>query len=235
MYNADFLNVIKASFLKYLQTGSRSNEKLRILHGAISQDLSQRLNDDCYRIASLGFGVGREREISGRYMNKRVDIVVADSEMPIAGIAVKFIMSNYKQNSNNYFENMLGETANIRCGNCPYFQIVIIPERIPYYDSNKQITHWETVDEHNLQKYINLSNDNEEFYLHTPNKTLLCVVKFSFKRDSDISSFQELSSYFLNNPFTVSFSAKRFQFGRTVIYNDFEKYAKKIAYNIKSI
>jgi hypothetical protein len=46
-------------------------------------------------------------------------------------------MQNYSQNSNNYFENMLGETANIRSSNIPYFQIFIIPDEIPYYKKEK--------------------------------------------------------------------------------------------------
>ena len=62
----------------------------------------------------------------GRYINKNVDIVIYKRTV-IAGIGVKFVMQNYSQNSNNYFENMLGETANIRSKNIPYFQIFVIP------------------------------------------------------------------------------------------------------------
>ena len=68
--------------------------------------------------------------MSGRYMEKRVDIVVLKDEKDIAGIGVKFVMSNYSQNSNNYFENMLGETANIRAGKKKYFQVLLLPERL---------------------------------------------------------------------------------------------------------
>ena len=94
MDNQKFLTVVRDSFKKFLETGSRSNEKLKILHGAIANDLLQRL--------------GNEETIDGRYLDKKVDITILKDGNPIAGIGVKFVMQNYSQNSNNYFENMLG-------------------------------------------------------------------------------------------------------------------------------
>lgn len=139
MNNLQFLEVLKKSFIKYLETGPRSNEKLKILHGAISEDLYNKLKisndiDSEYSVSSLGFNTGREGSIPGRYMDKIVDIRIDRHSNPIAGIAVKYVMSNYMQNSNNYFENMLGETANLRSNRIPYFQIFIIPDKIPYFD-----------------------------------------------------------------------------------------------------
>ena len=133
MNNYQFLTVLKKSFITYLQTGARSNKKLEVLHGAISQDLNERLNDKKYSVHSLGFGKGKEHKINGRYVDKTVDITIEENKKPIAGIAVKYVMSNYKQNSNNYFENMLGETANMRSAQIPYFQIFVIPDSIPYF------------------------------------------------------------------------------------------------------
>lgn len=43
MNNSQFLTILKKSFLTYLQTGARSNKKLGILHGAIAEDLNERL------------------------------------------------------------------------------------------------------------------------------------------------------------------------------------------------
>ena len=128
MDNDMFLRVLGNSFRTYLATGSRSNEKLKILHGAISTDLQNRIGYE-YTINSLGFRDGHEKSAPGRYMDKMVDITISKSGKVIAGIAVKFVMSNYSQNSNNYFENMLGETANLRSNNIPYFQIFIIPDK----------------------------------------------------------------------------------------------------------
>lgn len=133
MTNKEFLEVLKKAFIKYLITGARSNEKLKLLHSSISKDINERLNDTRYSIYSLGYKLGKEKEINGRYLSKKVDITITENDKPIAGIAVKYVMSNYSQNSNNYFENMLGETANIRSNNIPYFQIFIIFDNLPYF------------------------------------------------------------------------------------------------------
>ena len=131
MDNQEFLTVVGNSFKKFLETGSRSNEKLKILHGAIAKDLKERLGAGYY-VQSLGIGNGKEMKLDGRYIDKVVDITILKNSKPIAGIGVKFVMQNYSQNSNNYFENMLGETANIRCANIPYFQIFIIPDKLHF-------------------------------------------------------------------------------------------------------
>src|SRR5215204_6011897 len=103
-------------------------------------------------------------------MDKRVDIAITKGEEIVAGLGVKFIMSNYSQNSNNYFENMLGETANIRTNNILYFQIVICFVRSPYFykEENKEriIKNIEKVNLTHLEKYHFLSQDNTQTYLH---------------------------------------------------------------------
>lgn len=104
--NQLFLGSILNSFKSFIQIGtSRSTAKLKPLHGAIAEDLAQRLGD-AYIIKSQGYGDDSEAVIRGRYINKKVDITVVEKESakPVAGVAVKFVMQNYSQNSNNYFE-----------------------------------------------------------------------------------------------------------------------------------
>ncbi|MBQ9978336.1 MAG: hypothetical protein IJP20_00920 [Clostridia bacterium] len=235
MNNYEFLEVLKQSFLVYLRTGARSNEKLKVLHGAISKDIHNRLNDRQYAISSLGYGAGKEKTIDGKYINKAVDITISEKGKAIAGIAVKFVMSNYSQNSNNYFENMLGETANIRSAQIPYFQIFVIPDIIPYFDRSGNITKWETISAHNLDKYIKLSYDNIDNYMHTPNKTLVYIIHLESTKIADIRTKDEYEDVYLNNSFVVRKSDLRFSFGNTIIYNDYEKFAEKTVYAIKSI
>lgn len=236
MNNSQFLAILKDSFITYLQTGARSNKKLEILHGAISQDLYMRLDDTNYSVFSLGYGVGKERKIIGRYIDKTVDITIAEDKKPIAGIAVKYVMSNYSQNSNNYFENMLGETANIRAAQIPYFQVFIIPDKVPYFDKYGEIAKWEKVNEHNLKKYIKLSQDNIDNFLHTPNKTLVCIVHIDNNGNSvEISNKQEYENYYLNNDFNMVLSSQTYEFGNTIIYNNYELFIQKVVYAIKSL
>lgn len=230
-----FLIALTNSFKAFLETGSRSNEKLKILHSSISNDLIVLLGPE-YVVKSLNIGDGKEGSIQGRYINKNVDIVILHNSNVVAGIGVKFVMQNYSQNSNNYFENMLGETANIRSKNIPYFQIFVIPEKMPYYKSSGQWDKWEEFSLHNSKKYLILSQDNIDNYLHTPTKTLLYVVKFP-DIDVDIETKEDYFNYYKN--YQNLFIEKSFRdfgvFGTSLIHNDYVVYMKKISNYIKSI
>ena len=242
MKNTEFLEIVKESFFKYLETGSRSNEKLKILHSAIAKDLQNKLGKN-YEIMSLGIGDNKEGIISGRYMEKKVDIVINKKEKEntevVAGVSVKFVMSNYSQNSNNYFENMLGETANIRTKNKKYFQVFIILDEFPYYNKDGKIEKWEEITENNLSKYIKLSEDNEDVYFHTPNKTLFVIASFPKTKENyktEIVNDESYNTHFQKNKnLKLSFSDKKINFQKGIIYNDYEKFIDKIIHSIKSV
>ena len=235
MDNEAFLSAINSSFQAYLKTGARSNEKLKVLHGFIAGALSEKLGQD-FKIASLGWGEGKEQIIKGRYINKNVDIVVSRGDNVVAGIAVKFVMSNYAQNSNNYFENMLGETANIRCNGIPYFQVLILTQNAPYFENNGTISKIEEITENNLRKYHVLSADNSDLYFHSPDKTLLYVVKTTVDTKTLIgknrASFIDL--YAGHSEFETCAVAGA-SFGENIVFNDFDKYIEKITRKILSI
>lgn len=232
--NETFLQVISKSFHEFLSCGtSRSTAKLKPLHGAIAQDLSELLGSG-YEIWSQGFERDKEAEITGRYINKKVDITVKRDGKPIAGIAVKFVMQNYSQNSNNYFENMLGETANIRCNDFPYFQVFIILDKLPYYDRQKNIKKWETFTKHNVSKYITLSQDDVAVYLHAPNKTLIYVVHIP---DNELlATLDEYRAYYSTQTYPLTLSSHAYDtFGRSVILNDYVQFIDKVYHTIKAM
>lgn len=237
MNNQKFLEVVKESFLKFLKTHSRSNKKLIVLHGAIAEDVQNRLGRE-YQVKSLGVGAGKEGQLAGRYMEKTVDILIGKNGNDIAGVGIKFVMNNYSQNSNNYFENMLGETANIRTNNKEYFQILILPEEMPYYNTAGKITKWEKISNNNIDKYVALSKDSVERYLHTPVKTLLFIVKFPECDQDKIKTKSKYKSFYLNQNknILVQPSAKiSGSFGGAIIFNDYDGFIDKIVHYIKSI
>jgi len=239
MNNSLFLDVLKASFIKYHETSSRSNEKLKILHSTVTKSIINSLNNKNgdfgdYNAYSLGFNNGKERKINGRYIQKQVDITITKNDEAIAGVAVKFVMCNYMQNSNNYFENMLGETANIRSNQIPYFQIFIIPDKVPYFDKYGNITKWENINSNNLKKYIVLSNDNVSEFLHTPNKTLMAIINISGDDPPQFNNKAGWAHYYTTQPFTVEFSSLKFDFGKNIIYNNYESFINKISHYILS-
>lgn len=232
MDNQEFLTVVGNSFRKFLETGSRSNEKLKILHGAIAKDLKSRLGAG-YSIQSLGIGNGKEMKIDGRYIDKAVDITILKGVKPIAGIGVKFVMQNYSQNSNNYFENMLGETANVRCANIPYFQIFIIPDKLPYYKNDGTFQKWEEFTAHNSAKYLTLSKDDIQTSIHTPTKTLLFVVHLPDIEEPIMDKKSYIDYYEHQTDFVVCESCSQYgDFSSAVIYNDYEDFAQKVAHYI---
>ena len=232
--NAEFLKVVSNSFKDFLTSGSsRSTAKLKPLHGAIAMDLAKKLGRR-YKIISQGYKNNSEEIIKGRYIDKRVDITIKKKNKPIAGIAVKFIMQNYSQNSNNYFENMLGETANIRSSNYPYFQIIVILDRLPYYKKNKSISKWEMFTEHNALKYLKLSHDDINTFFHTPNKTLIYIIHIP--DNSEIKNLEEYLEYYLNLDFKIELSSNFFKnCGNSVIINDYELFIEKIYHTIMAL
>lgn len=237
MTNYQFLQTLKTSFAKFLRTHSRSNKKLIVLHSAIADDIKNKLGKE-YAIKSLGVGDGKEGKLDGRYMEKTVDILISKNEDDIAGIGVKFVMNNYSQNSNNYFENMLGETANIRTNRKQYFQILILPEEMPYYNNKGRIIKWEKVTNHNIDKYVALSKDDTERYLHTPIKTLLFIVKFPKCNHDTINTKSKYKKYYINQNSNTSMqvSAGVFgSFGNAIVLNDYEMFIKKVVHYLKSI
>ena len=235
MNNRDFLDCLKDSFVKFLETHSRSNEKLKILHGAVAADLAERLGQE-YTVQSLGYGKGKEGKISGRYIDKNVDIVVFRNNQPVAGIAVKFVMQNYAQNANNYFENMLGETANIRSRRVPYFQILIIPSRLPYYKNSGQFSKWENFSVHHIKKYRILSEDDYSVWAHTPDKMLLYVLDLpKIPNPADKEGYvREYLEYKSSGSLNLTETPSNETFGSGVIYNNYETFMQKIVHRILS-
>ena len=232
-----FLDVIKQSFIKYLTTNARSNEKLKILHAKIAEDLDNKLKDMkklLYSVSALGYQNNKEEIIKGRYIDKKVDITIKDNSEIISGIAVKYVMSNFLQNSNNYFENMLGETANIRSAKTLYFQLLIIPEKLPYFEKNGKIKKWESIDKYHLEKYIKLSQDNIKDFFHTPNKTLIYLISIP-DPNGEINNKEDYINYYLNNDFSILLSKKNFNFGSSVIFNDYRQFIEKVIYSTLGI
>lgn len=237
--NQEFLETILTSFKAFINIGtSRSTAKLIPLHGAIAEDVAERLGDG-YKIWSKGYGESKELKVQGRYMNKNVDITVTEASTgcPVAGIAVKFVMQNYAQNSNNYFENMLGETANLRTAQCPYFQILIILDKLPYYNNKGQRTHWEEVTTHNLHKYIKLSEDDINTYYHTPNKTLIYIVHANPDAPENKKTKDEYMAYYRSqgDELRMEVSSREyegFMDNGSVIINDYNSFIDKVFHTI---
>lgn len=158
----EFLTALNFSYECYLES-PRSTKKTTPIHSFIAEAIQFKLGDS-FVVISQGHNLSKEGteeiNIQGRYYNKNVDISVIKDGVTLGSIGVKFINSNFSQNSNNYFENMMGETANLRINNHPYSHLIILPGYLPYYNNNKICTKIEEVTDNNLEKYVKLNREN---------------------------------------------------------------------------
>lgn len=166
----EFSESILRSYENYRSYGPRSTKKVEPIHGIVSGIL-RRIFGEGYQVHYIG-DVQKELRVKGKYYDKTIDVAVTRNEKPIICLGIKFVTSNYKQNSNNYFENMMGETANIQVEGLPYFQLIILRHKTPYYSKsmedikNKKPTKVELIGPKQLEKYIKLAYDN--FQPHRP-------------------------------------------------------------------
>lgn len=236
MTNDELLATLKQAFDTFLRTGSRSNQKLKVLHPKIANDILLQLGAE-YSARSLGIGDEKEALMPGRYFDKKVDITFYKGDQPVAGLGVKMVMQNYAQNANNYFENMLGETANLRSNTIPYFQLFAIPDRLPHYNNKNHIIGWEVMDEHYINKYFIMSQDDPGSFMHTPTKTLLFVYHIP-DATINLTTKQKYQEYYLQHlpDLDLTLSPQRHAaFGSTVIFNDYRAFIEKVAHYILSI
>lgn len=169
---SDLEAVLRESFDAYDTFGPRSPKKLTPVHGYFAHRISE-ASSKPYEVVANGGPHDYEAKIDGAFYTKTVDIVVArqgtirksntaqfNPKDVALCIGIKIISSNYHQNKNNYFEGMIGETANIQATGTPYGQIIALPVTIPYYKNStsggKQLDHWETISGTELEQYVEL-------------------------------------------------------------------------------
>lgn len=168
---SEFIKSISDSFAKYKEYGARSPQKLIPIHKYVTEMLKKIWGDDC-EYFFMGEGT-KEATVEGKYYPKDVDIAVMKDEKTVFCLGIKFITSNYKQNANNYFENMMGETANIQSNQIPYAHLIVMRHQTPYYKKNDSTTpnKIEIISQKDIQKYLNLIYDTPQ--AHRPNE--LCI------------------------------------------------------------
>jgi hypothetical protein len=164
VYNEkDFLKAIGESFKAYKEKGARSTAKLKPIHGFVASILSGIWDKD-FEVYYLGDD-RQEKKVEGKYYPKDIDITVMKGDKAVFCLGIKFVTSNYKQNANNYFENMMGETANVQAmGSLPYAQLIILRHETPYYLKNEieKPSRIEIINDKDLSKYLKLYFDRPQ-------------------------------------------------------------------------
>ena len=194
IYNEkDFIQAIEQSFKMYKLHGARSTEKLKPIHKFVAETLGK-IWGKGFEICYLGDET-KEVTVDGKYYPKDIDITVLEEQKPIFCLGIKFVTSNYKQNANNYFENMMGETANIQAvGNLPYAQLIILRHETPYYQKNETEipTKIEIISDKDISKYLKLNFDVPQ--AHRPNYIGILLININEK--TGIVSLTDLEKSF---------------------------------------
>lgn len=181
-----FLAAIQTSYIKYKEHGARSTEKLKPLHLFVA-DALRIIWGSKAEIHYMGEGV-KELAVKGKFYPKKIDIAVTVDKKPVFCLGVKFVTSNYKQNANNYFEGMMGETANIQSNQIPYAHLIILRYQTPYYKKNNSVTPHKTeiITKKDLQKYLNLMSDVNQ--VHSPQMLGIKLVDIDEVNQSVVST-----------------------------------------------
>jgi hypothetical protein len=187
-----FLNAIKDTFCAYNNYGARSNKKLIPIHTWFANEIISELGND---YSSMSLGKDGEYEIEGKYYSKKEDITVLNNQKPIVTLSFKFVTSNYAQNSNNYFENLLGETANIRRIGVGFAHFLVLRGDTPYYDkaagnARGQLKKIEKLSEHHIEKYIKLFKDED--FPHRPDVLGIAIIDFNIDGDPRFTDLKTL-------------------------------------------
>lgn len=188
---------LKESHKTLLSTHPRSPAKLIPPHQWIKDTLKKNLPGN-YEFYAMGDGnskYDKEFKVSGKFYDKMVDITVVENNNVVGAVSFKFVASNYSQNSNNYFENLIGECFNIQAKDIPFCHVFVIRDKIPYYDNKRNVKKYETLKLHHLDKYLKLNKFTSE---GAPSKLSMSIIHISGDEyNGDIihpTSFKKLDS-----------------------------------------
>lgn len=226
MNEKELLDAIKKSYVAFINHGSRSPKKLHSLHGVISKKVHEVL-DNGFEVNSMSYGREKEDKFCGLSYDKRVDISILKNGEQLGAIAVKFATSNYNQNANNYFEQMIGETFNLRGKSIIYIQVLIIRNPIPYRKQDREkgdrIQHMK---DYHMAKYRKLLDVSIQQY-GVPNLFFIKMVNINNGIDSkdnvDINDV-EISEFDIDQLADVTDKTKAFY----EKYSHFDKFLKSI-------
>ena len=171
-----FLMAIQDAYELMLKDGgTRSNARIKVLHGWVQEELRLYLGNE-YQIRGLTDKKdSREETVDGWYYPKKVDISVKRDDKVFGVVSFKFVNSNYRQNANNYFENQMGETANLRMSDIVFGNILCVTDPIPYKKRDGKIGQFERIRGKDIEKYSKLERDH--IHHHSPDIQALVVLR----------------------------------------------------------
>jgi hypothetical protein len=185
-----FIDKMKEVYHLYTEYGPRSNKNVNLFHEYIKSELEKIFTDvklEC-KVTSIN--------ASGK---KACDIVVMKDGVPYIIFPVKIIKTNYKQNKNNAWENLVGELIQLKWAN-PDINIVpinIFMGTTPYLLADKTIVKFETITQDDIAIYSELTKrgvtyDMINYILDVEHN---CLVKEKFTKVPTILKCNETTPF----------------------------------------
>jgi len=170
------LSAVQEAYRRYISNGARSTSKIKALHGWVISELQQVLGDE-YDIRGLSDSGGKEAKIEGKYYTNKVDVSISRNDIQQGVVSVKFVMTNYRQNKNNYFEQQLGKTANLRRNDIVFGHIMLLTNPTPYLKKGGEVKKYEYISDKDIQLYESLSSDHGQ--PHVPDIQCMAIFLLS--------------------------------------------------------
>ena len=191
---------LRRSYFNYLEgykenkKGLRSTQKLLPLHKFVAESIKKSLQDNLKVDFEVFYINGKEVNINGAFYTKRVDVFIGQignfeilkgkkiyislkNPNNLFVFSVKFITSNFKQNANNYFESLLGETVNLKSLGIKFGHLLFLKYPMPYLENNGDIKKFEEITEDDILKYYKLFQKRNEIF--SPNFLFLGIYKIN--------------------------------------------------------
>lgn len=197
----DFVACLLHSYGLYLTHGARSSKKVDYFHNYIKIQVEKLFKKE------NGYEVKLEQNVSSVNSSgrKKCDVVVNKNNIPYIVFPVKIIMTNYKQNKNNSWENLTGELLHLKWAN-PDVQLIpinIFMDKTPYLKKDKLISKYEEItykdiENYNVLKEKNIVYDNINYILQVNHECKIgeefCKIPtfIQFNKNTNYRTFSEI-------------------------------------------
>lgn len=173
--------------------GSRSPLRLVPIHGFVIDELKDRLGAEfSFEGYRSGQQAGQERQLEGKYYAKNVDVAISRGQECVGVVSVKSVVSSYSKNAINYFEQQLGETANLKGLNIVYGNLFCVTNPLPTKIEDDDVT-TEVIKAHHLDKYKRLMQDHS--LPHVPDAMAFCIFDREVSADPTKDSILGISDF----------------------------------------
>ena len=159
------LNILHETYELYCKYGSRSSKKVDHFHNFIKNEIEKQIEKQNKKDNEYSVKLEQDVKCCNSTNKKKCDIVVFKNNIPYIIFPVKLIMTNYKQNKNNSWENLTGELSHLKWANP---DILIVPINIfmnktPYLKKDTTISKFENITYDDISQY-NILNEKQLIY-----------------------------------------------------------------------